>query len=834
MMSAQLQGSKAQGQARPPPSQPPPADPDPVARSTPMANRAAKSLSPFVRSHANSLVAWQLLDKEAIDRATRENKLVFLHIGFFASHHCYIAQHEVFSHSKIANFLNEHFIPILIDREEYPNIDNIYMSYNQSLNSTAGWPLNVFVTPELEPVFSGTYWALPDTENDAAAQAEGAEKPVDWLTVLEKTYSSWKDQETRLRQEAKNTLIHLGTFTGEGTLMQGGSGSGSGSFQLGRPKDGAEVAGDPERGRDYSADLYGELDLEHIEEAVGRIAKTFDTKNAGFGQKEKHLTPPKLSFLLRAIHFPKIVQDVVGPDEASMVTKMGLHTLRRIKDGAINDHVGGGFYRFSVTSDWSLPSFEKMLIDNALLLGVFLDAWLVSGSSPAGEFADTVASIADYLISDHRMLSDKGGFFTSEKAGSYNRRGDEVMRNGTYYLWTRKEFDTIVGDDLSAKVAAAYWDVREHGNIDSTFDPHDEFLNQNVLRVVTTPEKLATQFHISERQVRDRIDGVRLKLHTRRERERIRPEIDKKIVAAYNGMAIAALSRTAAVMLELDPRSQRGIRYLTAAKNTALFIKNELWDGRTQTLYRYYHDGRRSDVEGFSEDYAYLIEGLLELYGATAEEAFLQWAHELQEAQIKGFYDFTSTGPNQVLEADAIKCGGFYSTRPNTPHTVLRIKDAMDGALPATNAVAVSNLFRLAGILGGDQRYGYLAKESISAFSVEMLEYPNLFPGLLCGVVAWRLGGTHWTISAGKGERLELWKKPDGADTVRLALGAFRRTPRAGLFTIRFVDPVDGGTWLREREPRIRPLVGKKGVFCLNGDDAAKQVTEAVARLNLK
>ncbi|KAI1765747.1 hypothetical protein GGR53DRAFT_488884 [Hypoxylon sp. FL1150] len=748
----------------------------------PLRNRTRDSKSPFVQAHADSLVAWQLLDEDSVNRAKRENKLIFMSIGFLASHYCHLTRQESFSNPSVASLLNENFVPILIDREERPDIDSIYMSYNQSLSGSGGWPLNVFLTPELEPVFSGTYFAAP--QGDVAVENGGTEKPLDWLVVIKKVLTAWENEEPRVREEAKNMVVELRHISAEGTLNR----EDTEDLQPPQPSSQPDSRATDV---DYSGEVYGEVDLDQIETALERITTNFDPMYGGFGLKEKFLTPAKLSLLLRATRFPRVVRDVIGPNDCTYISEMGLHTLRRIVNGAVHDHIGGGFHRYSVTRDWSLPAFEKMLIDNALVLGLFLDAWLLSGGNPGGEFANVVTEVADYIISD-RILSPKGGFYTSEAADSYNRRGDQVKGNGAYYLWTRKEFDTVVGDEQESETAAAYWNVREHGNVGSEYDPHDEFLNQNALHVVRNSARLSKQLNIQEDEVKQRIESARAKLRAYRERERVQPEIDTKIVTSYNGMAIAALTRTALALIHTNPDSaERGQVYLEVAKNAAQFIKNELWDDKEKVLYRVYSDGR-TDVKAFAEDYAFLIEGLIELYQGTAEESWLQWADELQDIQIKLFYDDFTHSPTTVNA----RCGAFYSTVVDAPYTLLRIKDAMDTSQPSANAVSVSNLFRLGGLLG-DVKYTYLAKESVNAFGVEMLEYPNLFPGLLCGVIPWRLGGRHW-IAVGENPAV---------------LDVFFRSPRASLFTLRYYDPDVTHSWLSARDPRTSEFRADRGVF---------------------
>lgn len=684
---------------------------------------------------------------------------------------CHLTRQDSFCNPRIANILNEHFIPIIVDREERPDIDTIYMNYNLSLNSGGGWPLNMFLTPDLEPVFGGTYWSGPGVHL-SKSESDTGDEPLEFLVILQKLQSVWPEEEVRVRDEAKKSVIELRHFSGEGTLNASSS-----SRQPIQADDG---------------NFEGEVDLDQIEEAYTRIAATFDPMCGGFGQEPKFPTSAKLSTLLRATQFPKEVQDVVGVQDCEYVSTMALHTLRRMVAGGMHDHVGGGFHRLSVTRDWSLPSFEKLLIDNSLLLGVFLDAWLLVGGTEQSEFASTVIEIADYLTSS-RMTSSTGGFVSSEAADSVNKKGDSIMQQGAFYLWTRKEFDSVIGNEQESEVAAAYWDVQEHGNVDRSQDPHDEFLNQNVLRIVRNHARLTKQLGFTDDDVPKIIASAREKLLAFRDRERVQPTLDTKVVAAYNGMAIAALSRTALALRHTGGESaNKAERYLTAAKKAADFIKTQLWDASSQTLYRVWADGR-SGTKAFADDYAYIIEAAIELYEATAEESWLQWADELQKVQIKLFYDSPSGE-----ESSASRCGAFYSTTSKSPHAILRIKDAMDSAQPSVNAVSASNLFRLGALLG-DKTYTYLAKETVNAFGVEMLEHPHLFPGLLCGVVSWRLGASQ-LISVGCG--------PDSKELTK-----FFKAPRASLATLQYLQ--DPSSWIRTRNQTLGELPTEQGLFVL-------------------
>ncbi|KAK8000688.1 hypothetical protein PG990_013288 [Apiospora arundinis] len=758
MMSAQLQASASPSGAG---SASASASTQPQSTTTatsPAENLAGKSRSPYILSQKDSSIRWQLFDADAVQRAKDEDKLILLHVGYSASHFCNLTIQESFTNSAVINTLNTHFVPIIVDREERPDLDTIYTSYIHSLNSAAGYPLNVFLTPDLQPVFGGTYFPAPGTHSSSAETAvEDAPDAPDFLAVLLRMRSAWDDKSERaqLYSDGSSSLEVLRKFMSEGTLG---------------PTDprGAAQSGNVE---------LGELDLDHVEEAYEHMSRTFDHTYGGFlhmpngappsflsgrvdvAQLEetfeyikktpRFTTPSKLSFLLKANLFPETVKDVVGSDLCHKSTDFGIQTLLAIISGGIRDHVGGGIHHYSKTRDWSLPSFEKILTDNALLLGVFLDAWTGFKNGPVAampekavmdEFGDMILELADYLTTAP-ILQENGGLATSEAADSRNKRNDQTMRNGAYYLWTRKEFDAVLGDERQSAVAAAHWNVKEHGNVDSSDDPHDEYLNQNVLRVVKSLDDLAAQFSIARDEAARLVNSARTKLRAHREKERIRPSLDAKVVASYNGMAIASLSRAGKACQTMNLGTpEKGARYLQVAKDAAAFVRKALWDDSTKTLYRMYHAGARAETKAFAEDYAFLIQGVLELSQATSETLWLVWARELQEAQLARFYDYPLQGGATASDRRA-GCGGFYSTVEDTDaasqHILLRVKDAMDTTQPSTNAVSTSNLVRLASV---SPEYLALAKETINAFEPEMLQYPYLFPGLLSLVIHLRLG----------------------------------------------------------------------------------------------
>jgi uncharacterized protein YyaL (SSP411 family) len=499
---------------------------------------------------------------------------------------------ESFENNEIASILNKDFIPIKIDREERPDIDRIYMNFVQATTGSGGWPLNVFVTPNLEPVFGGTYWPGP-TSNTPQLPLE---EQVDFLGILRKLATVWKEQEARCRQDSAQILQQLKDFAAEGTL---------GPSRLGAGEDTT-------------------LDLELVDEAYQNLVSTFDTINSGFGAAPKFPTPSKLAFLLRLPNFPQPVIDIVGADETKTGQLMALSTLRAMARGGIHDHIGHGFARYSVTADWSLPHFEKMLYDNAQLLHVYLDGFL-GLDKPDAELLGVVYDLVKYLTSAPVAAKD-GGFYSSEDADSYYRKGDAEKREGAYYVWTRRELDQLL-DQPAAEIVSAFFGVSQHGNVGPEHDVHDEFINQNVLKISRTPTQLASQFGIDEKEVVDIIKDSKKKLRAHRVAERVRPTLDDKIVCSWNGLAIGALARTGASLLTIDDSMAQ--LCFDSAEKAASFIKREMYDANTKTLKRVWREGP-GDTAAFSDDYAFLIEGLIDLYEATFDDSWLKWADELQ------------------------------------------------------------------------------------------------------------------------------------------------------------------------------------------------------------
>lgn len=546
------------------------------------------------------------------------------------------------------------------------------MDFVQATNGGGGWPLNVFVTPDLEPIFGGTYWPSSNFEQ-----------------ILLKVASAWKEQEQRCRQSAKDIVRQMREFAQEGSLG----------------------------GRDGKGDENDGLELDVLDDAFQHYRQRYDPKYGGFGSAPKFPTPVHIKPLLRVASYPKEVREIVGEDECISARAMAVKTLEAMAKGGVKDQIGHGFARYSVTRDWSLPHFEKMLYDNAQLLPVYLDAYLLT---KAALFLDTVQDIAEYLTGNP-MASSIGGICSAEDADSLTTLTDQHKREGAYYVWTSDEFKTILSEE-ELKICSRYWGVKPEGNIDRRFDAQGELVGQNTLCVQFEPSELAEELGVTEGDVKLVLQQGRQKLLSYREQNRPRPALDDKIVTSWNGLAIGGLARASAALRSTVP--EKASAYLVAAEKAANCIQQNLYDPSSGTLKRVYREGP-GETQGFADDYAFFISGLMDLYEATFDSKWLELAESLQQTQNNLFWDEEKFG--------------FFSTPANQPDILIRTKDAMDNAEPSVNGVSASNLFRLGSLLN-DEKYEKMAKRTVACFDVEIGQHPGLFSGILSSVVASKMG----------------------------------------------------------------------------------------------
>ncbi len=666
-----------------------------------LVNRAGQARSPYVRAHADNLVAWQLWDDDMMRLARRSGRVVFLSIGYSGCHcesplfdhvgradqkkGCHVMARESFSNPAIARLLNAHFIPVKVDREQRPDLDRIYNTYVQATTSRGGWPLSVFLTPDLRPLFGGTYWppglarapAAPTgptggatgggTGNAAAGVGSVTMRPTHlsssgpnaavglaafgFEAVLAKMAHVWTTQRARCLAEADTVVDSLREFAHEGLVS----------------REGLEATED--------GDV---LELDLLEQARAHLASKYDAEFGGFGLAGKFLVPAKLRFLLALGGMDRqVVRDVVGERDVQGAREMAVRTLRSMWRGGVKDQVGHGFARHSLQRDWSVPNFEKMLYDQAQLLNVYLDAYIVTRDA---EFLDVAKDLIKYMTSPP-LAKPGGGFFASEGSDSLpaapsssqqqrqqqedqtspiaiphaaasavgpSHRAPDVPAEGAYYVWTTRELSDVLGPTLGALFARRY-SCSPHGNVPYDFDPADEFADQNVLSVSSSPaDTLARLAHAGGYEggaagMRAVLAGARRRLREHRERTRERPTLDDKVVLAWNGLALGALARAGAVLAAVadDGEADEDAPFASnaaaaeaaarAAEAAYAFIRSEMWDPESGRLTRIWKDGGPVNRGlAFADDYAFLISGLLDLYEATGRSGILEWAEQLQ------------------------------------------------------------------------------------------------------------------------------------------------------------------------------------------------------------
>ena len=596
----------------------------PRPENTLMPNRLALEPSPYLLQHANNPVDWFPWGEEAFTRARDEGRPIFLSIGYSTCHWCHVMEHESFESDEIAQVLNTHFVPIKVDREERPDIDRVYMAFVQATTGSGGWPMSVWLTPDLKPFYGGTYfppsaqWGRPG-----------------FVEILTEIARNWRESRDRLVSSADGVIERLR------------------DAQASR--------------RDGSGGQIPDHDL--LVAGVREYARTFDRHAGGFGDAPKFPRPGELLFLLRE-------HARTGDVEAR---QMVLETLRAMATGGMRDHVGGGFHRYSVDAAWRVPHFEKMLYDQAQLTLACLEAAQAAGDPSFAAVAD------DTLAYVRRDLSHAdGGFFSAEDADSvppeHAGRSDAVKTEGAFYVWSQSEIEHLFGDD--AEVVRFRYGIEPAGN--APHDPHGEFTNLNLLYVARGVEDVARLSGRSVEAVTAVLDGARGRLFEAR-CARPRPHLDDKVLAGWNGLMIAAFARAARVTPLDEPRSAAAQKTATRA---ARFLRDRLWDADRRVLLRRFRDGR-ADIDAYSEDYACVVWGLLELFQAGGDPMWLDWARELQATQNRLFWDEEG--------------GGWFSTTGDDPTVLLRLKEEYDGAEPSAGSVAVWNLLTLAHLSGGDE-----------------------------------------------------------------------------------------------------------------------------------
>ena len=681
-----------------------------------MPNRLASEQSPYLLQHANNPVDWYPWGEEAFAAARASGKPIFLSIGYATCHWCHVMERESFENVGVANVLNDLFIAIKVDREERPDVDRVYMTFVQATTGAGGWPMSVWLTPELQPFYGGTYfppaaqWGRPG-----------------FVDVLAEIGRAWREDRLNVVKSAAQIVERLS--------------------QMARGQDQPRVPG-----------------VTALEKTFQQFQQSFDSRRGGFGDAPKFPRPSELLFLLREYARIRLREDATAGPASDAALAMVVQTLRAMALGGMRDHIGGGFHRYSVDGNWRVPHFEKMLYDQAQIVLACLEA-----SQAAGDpfFAQIAEDTLQYVRRD--MTDPRGGFYSAEDADSLphdvktSAPGEHPHKvEGAFYVWTADEIKRQLGDD--AAIFEARYGILGAGN--APFDPQNEFVNKNLLHTAQSIADIARSVGKQPLEVAESLLRARRLLFDTREL-RPRPQLDDKVLTAWNGLMIAAFARASRV-LGGEALGQENIENPTAADlqsaiAAASFIRDVMWNAGTRTLLRRYRAGDAA-IEAYAEDYAFLIFGVLELFQASGDPQWLAWARQLQVRQDELFWDEGS--------------GGWFSTTGNDPSVLVRMKEDYDGAEPSPTSVSAMNLLTLAH-LTGERAYTDRAAQAIASFGGRLEEMGRAVPFMAAAL----------SMSIAEGEQIVILGPRDSADTTALWTAAHKKYRPFAVVTR--VDPAD-------------------------------------------
>ena len=588
-------------------------------------NRLIDETSPYLLQHAHNPVEWYPWGPEAIERARAEDKPIFLSIGYSACHWCHVMERECFEDPEIAALMNKWCINIKVDREERPDIDDIYMRAVQALTGSGGWPMSVFLTPDLEPYFGGTYFP-----------PEPAYGRPGFGQIVESMGRAWKEEREQVLARGAQLAKQIKT---ENSML-------------------------------------GEVDSDVLAKGARKFLADHDARWGGFGNAPKFPHSGDLRVLLR--HW-------LASGNESYLDAVRT-TLDRMSEGGVYDQLGGGFHRYSTDQKWLIPHFEKMLYDNSLLVPLYLEGYLVTGDE---NYARIARECCEWALRE--MLTDSGGFASTQDADS---EGEE----GKFFAWTQAELVEVLGAKHGAW-AAAWYGVTDEGNFEH---------GTSALWRHKPAQKVADELHIELDELVSEMNEARIKLFAHRD-HRVHPGTDDKILASWNGLMISALAQSYQVLGEQ--------RFLDAARGAASYVLTGMRqeDG---ALFATARDGH-AHLNAYLDDYAFMIQGLIDLYESDFDTHWLREALALEEVLAARFEDQ--------------KGGGYFTTGSNHEQLIARLKSPQDGALPSGNGVHALNLLRLSELTGAPE-LAKRAERTINSAALGLNQYPQGFAALLMAV----------------------------------------------------------------------------------------------------
>ncbi|KAK9984016.1 hypothetical protein SO802_033541 [Lithocarpus litseifolius] len=651
-----------------------PSSPATSSHSHKFTNRLAAEHSPYLLQHAHNPVDWYPWGEEAFAEARKRDVPIFLSIGYSTCHWCHVMEVESFEDEGVAKLLNDLFVSIKVDREERPDVDKVYMTYVQALYGGGGWPLSVFLSPDLKPLMGGTYFP-PDDKYGRPG----------FRTILRKVKDAWDSK--------RDMLVK------------------SGAFAIEQLSEALSATASPTK-------LPDELPQNALFLCAEQLSGSYDSEYGGFGSAPKFPRPVEIQLML---YWSKKLEDTGKLQEANEALKKVFFSLQCMARGGIHDHVGGGFHRYSVDECWHVPHFEKMLYDQGQLANVNLDVFSITKDV----FYSCVSrDIFDYLRRD--MIGQEGEIFSAEDADSAEYEGASRKKEGAFYVWTSKEVDDILGEH--ATLFKNHFYIKPVGNCDLSrmSDPHHEFKVKNVLIERHSPAEMASKLGMPVEQYLDILGECRLKLFEVRS-SRPRPHLDDKVIVSWNGLVISSFARASKILkgenegtkfnfpvVGCDPQE-----YMEVAEKAASFIRKQLYNEQTRRLQHSFRNGP-SKAPGFLDDYAFLISSLLDLYEFGGGIKWLLWAMELQDTQDELFLDREG--------------GGYFNTAGEDPSILLRVKEDHDGAEPSGNSVSAITLARLASLIGGSKsdRYRQNAEHLLAVFETRLKDTAMAVPLMCC------------------------------------------------------------------------------------------------------
>ena len=586
-----------------------------------MSNNLANESSPYLLQHKDNPVNWYSWNDESLQKAKSENKPIFLSVGYSSCHWCHVMAHESFENDDVAKIMNENFINIKVDREERPDLDDIYQKVCQMSTGQGGWPLSVFLTPEQRPFYVGTYFPVLDSYGRPG-----------FGSLCRQLAQSWKEKPKEIESTADNFMTNLSRLE-----------------QIIEPS---------------------QISKSILDEAAVNLLQIADTNYGGFGQAPKFPNASNLSFMFRYSKLSGI----------SKFKDFALLTLKRMAKGGIFDQIGGGFHRYSTDARWLVPHFEKMLYDNALLPIVYCEAYQITKDS---FFLDVVTKTLDYVIRE--MTSPEGVFYSAQDA-------DTDREEGQTFVWKKREIEEILGSD--SEIFCIYFDVTDGGN----------FEGRTILANNIKTSAIAFKFSKTEDEVNKIISQGSIKLLETRNK-RTQPGKDDKVLTAWNGLMISAFIK--------GYRISGKTKYLDTALTATDFYQEQF--RKHGVLQRVFKDGK-SKLNAYLDDYAYLVNAIVDVFETTGKADYLNFAAELSDYLIDHFWDD--------------KSGNFFFTADDHEKLIIRPKSNYDLSMPSGNSVTANAFLRLYQITQ-EEKYHKITQKILETQAGMAAENPFAFGYLL-------------------------------------------------------------------------------------------------------